>query len=232
MKNTKGFTVLELMVVAAIFIILVIAIASLFIRTINAWNLEESLNDINASSRNTQTLMFQDLIEAGALDNATVGLNGLTVLDANGDPVAQGFQGPGVRFQRPLLPTAAEVAAIPGDQNGDNVVNMIDALLFYPDVLEGLRWTDAITIRLYNEDANGNFLMDEGEDLNDNGVLESVVQRTQGDITRVIGAHVTDLAFELNGRQLDVTVTMARRLSASNQAQVNDTLSFSVVLEN
>ena len=229
----KGFTLLELMVVTAIFVVLVLMLTGLFIRMINAWGLEEGINDINASARTTQLRIFEDIVEAGSTTNVGVGLTGLTVLDADGDPVADGVAGPGVTFQRPLLPTAAQVATVTDDQNGDGVINMIDALLVFPDTLAGLQWTDPITLRLYNEDTNGNFMLDDGEDMNDNGVLESVVIREQaGTEDRIIGVHTTGLRFELNGSQLDVEIDMSRRLSSSNMAQVGDTLAFSVVLEN
>ena len=232
-NRSKGFTLLELMVVTAIFLVLVILLTGLFIRMLNAWGLEEGINDINASARTTQMRVFEDIIEAGLVTDASVGLTGLTVLDANGDPVAEGVAGPGIVFQRPQLPSAAEAATVISDQNGDGVINMIDVLLVFPATLAGTQWTTPITIRLYNEDVNGNFMMDEGEDLNDNGILESVVFREQDGVeTRIIGVHTTGLEFELNGSQLDVEITMSRRLSSSNMAEVGDSLAFSVILEN
>ncbi len=261
MRDNRGFTLIEMTIVAVIVIVLTLMVLGVFIQNLNAWRLEEGLTEINASTRNAQVLMFQDLAGAASVNNNTVasalavnlpvaGLTELEVLDAFGNPVAPAtLPGPGVRFQIPLLP---DVTAVPADQNGDGIIDMIDALLFFPDTLNGLNWTTPITIRLRNEDLNGDLLLSGGEDANANGALDRVIERLQDGIgglppngfftdpgeTRTIANNINGLTFQLGNvggaptNQLNVTITSLRRLDGPDGNSVTDTLSFSVDLVN
>ncbi len=115
-----------------------------------------------------------------------------------------------------------------------------------PLTADGQTWSTPITIQLLNEDANGNLVLDPGEDNNGNGVLDRTIVRTQDGIganaadgdftdpgeTRTLAEYVDGLAFVLAGNQLTATVTSRKRTSDLNTNAVTDNLTFSVLLVN
>ncbi len=86
-----------------------------------------------------------------------------------------------------------------------------------PLVSDETQWSGLITIRHRNEDVDGNLKLDEGEDVDGNGVADRVVERLEdlnGDgnfegpgETLVLGRDIDVMAVELVGSQLQVTLT-------------------------
>ncbi len=92
------------------------------------------------------------------------------------------------------------------------------------------QWSGLITIRHRNEDENGNLKRDYGEDLDENGVADRVVERLEdlnGDgaftgsgETTVLGRSIDAMAVALAGDQL--TVTLTARTMGSRQERIVD----------
>ncbi len=84
----------------------------------------------------------------------------------------------------------------------------------------GTVWSAPITYRFINEDAEdheggGNGVLDEGEDVNEDGILTRHVLRIQEDSQQVVGGanDLSDVRFELNdnGDMLTITVSGTKR---------------------
>lgn len=235
MTNKKGFTLIETIIVFAIVIAVAAIVLRIFTQNFDAWRLGEGLTQTNSTKRVAQAMIYRELGDAGLQDDDLVGLVGLAVLDANGVEVAAGTPGTSVVFQRPQLPNVSDLPVGEEDQNDDGVVDIVDALLFFPDTLNGLLWTTPITIRLRNEDTDGDLVLDVGEDANGNGRLDRVIERIQDDQTLIIANDVIALNFTLESiqsRLLDVAITTQRRSDGPDGRVVQDTLTFSLVLVN
>lgn len=203
MKRNDGFTLIELMIVIAIFSILMLAVGGIYMSNFNAWRVEENIVAVNMALRTVETQLHQELVEATFTDDVTLNTAALTV-------------GVGTTtFQRPIT-------------------------------VDGLTWTNPVTIRLRNEDLNGNLLLDVGEDVDGNGVLDRVVERLvdgvfggvqDGDFTdpgetRLLARGVDGLVFNLAGNLLTCTITSSNRADNTANALRTDTLTFSVLITN
>lgn len=94
-----------------------------------------------------------------------------------------------------------------------------DSITFQlPLALDGLKASRSITVRVRNEDVNGNLIMDDDEDTNKNGILDRVLERLEdinGDglydqpgETRVLASNIDKVSFQQDpgSRQIHVTV--------------------------
>ncbi len=85
-----------------------------------------------------------------------------------------------------------------------------------PLVSDQTEWSGAITIRLRNEDMDDDLILDSGEDVDGNGVLDRVVERLEdldgsGDFegpgeTRVLARNMDSMIFQLVDEELIVSL--------------------------
>lgn len=111
-----------------------------------------------------------------------------------------------------------------------------------PLAIDGTAWTNPITIRLRNEDINGNLLLDGGEDVDNDGALNRVVERLEdinndGDFndngeTRTLSTNVDALTFTLNGSIMTVTMLSRRPIDDGANVIATDNLAFTVPILN
>ncbi len=111
-----------------------------------------------------------------------------------------------------------------------------------PLATDGTVWTSPITIQLRNEDANANLLLEPGEDLNNNGVLDRVVERLQdingdGDFldngeTRTLSNNVDVMTLTLNGTVMTVNLVSRRPIDDAANMFATDNLTFTVPIMN
>ncbi len=100
-------------------------------------------------------------------------------------------------------------------------------------------WSTPIIIRHRNEDTNGNLKRDPGEDLDENGVADRVVERLEdinGDgsfdgpgETIVLGRSIDAMAAQVIGSQLEVALT-ARTMGSRKERAVSHDMLFRVRL--
>jgi len=234
MKNNKGFTIIEISVALTIFTALALLMFGVMQENLRAWRLGAELTTANASERTAQTLIAAELADAAMADEGGVGLTGLEVLDRSGDPVLEGVVGAGIRFQRPQMPVAADIAAVPSDQNNDGKIDTIDALLFFPDTLNGLSWTTPITIQ---HDSVNNTIVRLQDGV---GGAAADGDFTDDGETRILANDVESVSFTMNGMQLSTVVDSQRDLIGQYEGgedgheaiHLDDTLEFSVSLVN
>jgi len=111
-----------------------------------------------------------------------------------------------------------------------------------PLAIDGTVWTNPITIQLRNEDANANLFLEPGEDLNNNGVLDRVVERLEdinqdGDFNdpgeiRTLSTNVDVLTFTLNGQIMTVNLVSRRPIDDAANMIATDNLTFTVPILN
>jgi type II secretory pathway pseudopilin PulG len=111
-----------------------------------------------------------------------------------------------------------------------------------PTSADGLTWSAPITIQLRNEDANGDLLMSGGEDDDDNGLLDRVIERVQdmngdGDTTdagevRVLARSVDTLTFVQNGNRISANIVVRILPRGSSEIPLVSTTSFDILVLN
>lgn len=130
-----------------------------------------------------------------------------------------------------LTLTSELASAVLDDVPGVNTVKGLsiggtkaDSLVFQrPLGLDGLTFSSPVTLRVRNEDTNGNLTLDTGEDLDKNGVLDRVLERTEdtnGDgkfdqpgETRILARNIDSATFDRQPGSHKITVTVNARSS-------------------
>jgi len=139
-----------------------------------------------------------------------------------------------------LLGDVSQVPAIqPLTQNANPGTSVT---IQQPLAIDGTVWTNPITIQLRNEDANANLLLEPGEDLNNNGALDRVVERLEdinqdGDFNdpgeiRTLSTNVDVLTFTLNGQIMTVNLVSRRPIDDAANMIATDNLTFTVPILN
>lgn len=121
-----------------------------------------------------------------------------------------------------------------------------DSITFQlPLALDGLKASPPITIRVRNEDTNGNLSLDEEEDLDKNGTLDRVLERLEdqnGDgvydqpgETRVLARNIDSISFKQDpgSRQIHVTVLARSAMHIIGKARtVEKSHEFTIYIKN
>ena len=140
-------------------------------------------------------------------------------------------------------PPLEAVAVSNGESQGEEGAP-IEVRFQLPIDGSGRHWTDVIRYRLFNEDVNGNGRLDDGEDMDEDGVLSRRVLRLEdrnddGDIAdaedQVIlaGANtITNAQFTLNGDVLTVVLTGSKNVNGNTEQTVTMTKQTNIYLLN
>ena len=111
-----------------------------------------------------------------------------------------------------------------------------------PLVADGSQWSNPITIRLRNEDSDGDLRLDAGEDVDLNGILDRVVERLvdlNGDDdfddigeVRVLARDIDTLIFSLSGSRLDISLRGRRMPGIRTETPLTHTETYSIMIAN
>ncbi|NUM54386.1 MAG: prepilin-type N-terminal cleavage/methylation domain-containing protein [Candidatus Hydrogenedentes bacterium] len=139
-----------------------------------------------------------------------------------------------------LLPPLQAVAV-----NANPAPNCATEIVFQtPTDNTALRWTDPIRFRYYNEDANGNGILDAGEDSDGDGTLSRRILRLEdldgdgdtndpGEQTVVAGANnISDVQFVLNNNIVTITVTSQKLQGFDTSHPITATVTSDIYLQN
>lgn len=139
-----------------------------------------------------------------------------------------------------LNPRLDAIAVVPNPAAGSPV----EVVFQVPTDMSGRNWSRPIRYRFLNEDANGNNLLDSGEDVDGDRVLTRRIVRIQdldGDgsttgagETRILGSanNIGDIQFAIAGDILTITVTATDLVGKSRVNPVRTTVSTNVHLLN
>lgn len=115
-----------------------------------------------------------------------------------------------------------------------------------PLSVDGLLWSTPITIQIRNEDTDGDLLLSPGEDLDENGILDRVIERLQDGVAgqppdgdfddpgerRILGREVGALTYVVTGSQVDVFISCSHLVEGAVGNRYTDVISFQLYLVN
>ncbi len=143
---------------------------------------------ISSSAESAELAQAKAEVQAGLRD----------VMAAIMDAVREAYTDRTVAVSPPRSPVNVE--SIQTSESNDRITFHVPVRVAGTAIVRG---STPITIQFENEDANGNALLDSGEDLNGDGTLNRRVLRMQDGQTQVLGAsnNISNLRFELQPNQ-------------------------------